>query len=297
MLTVLLLLAGCTSTTEQLHLTIATGFEGGVYNKLGTALASEWTTQMGIEPPRILETNGSPDNLEKLRAGQADIAFSAADVAVERRGQSNMRALARIYDDYLHLVVLDGSPVTTVADLAGKRISVGAPGSGVQVIAERVLKVAGLTGQIQYLGLRESSAALRSNQIDAFFWSGGLPTDEITQLADDGPLRMLDLALLMPHMRRNYPHSNYNAATIPLSTYHLSNTTPVTTLVVPNLLLTTDRMSVDSAKALTQGIFEAQQRLANVSTAASSIDERSAIETYPIPLHEGALQYYRDSKL
>jgi uncharacterized protein len=290
---VLLALTGCTSGIEQLNLTIATGGPTGVYNVLGNGLADEWATQTGMPRPKVLETEGSPDNLRRLTSGDADIAFSAADVAIDNRGKFS--ALARIYDDYLHIVVRAESPIKTIADLEGKRISVGATNSGVKKIAERILGLANVTGQRKDLDLRRSAQELTDGEIDAFFWSGGLPTNEIRQLARNIGIRLLDLRDRMPAIRSAYGY--YSAAAIPLSVYELKDTlTPVTTLIVPNLLLVTDRLSVDAAKALTNGIFEAQQNLVKLTTAAYSIDIRSAIETQPVPLHEGALQLYRDRK-
>jgi TRAP transporter TAXI family solute receptor len=293
LLAVMLVLAGCTSPTEHLQLKIATGFEGGVYNKLGAALADEWATQLGMPKPVVLPSKGSPDNLEKLRTGAADIAFSAADVANDQRGEYS--ALARIYDDYLHIVVRADGQINTMDDLRGKRVSIGAVDSGVAVIANRVLAVLGISSQTTNLSLRDSSTALKEGRIDAFFWSGGLPTDDVVQLGQGTPIRMLDLTEYMPAIRAKYPI--YSAAAIPLSVYRTNNSAAVTTLVVPNLLLATDRLPVDAAKALTQGIFEGQKQLEAKSTAANSIDIRSAIETQPIPLHEGALLFYRDRKI
>ncbi|MET0236315.1 MAG: TAXI family TRAP transporter solute-binding subunit [Kibdelosporangium sp.] len=289
---VLLALTGCTSGIEQLNLAIATGGPTGVYNELGNGLADAWASQTGMARPKVLETEGSPDNLRRLASGEADIAFSAADVAIDTHGKFS--ALARIYDDYLHIVVRAESPIQTIDGLAGKRISVGATNSGVKKIAERVLGVAGVTGQQTDLDLRRSAQALVDGQIDAFFWSGGLPTNEIRQLARGTGIRLLDLREMLPAIRSAYGY--YSAAAIPLSVYDLRNTTPVTTLVVPNLLLVTDRLSAGAAKVLTQGIFAAQQNLAKLTTAAYSIEPRSAIETLPIQLHQGAQEYYREDK-
>ncbi|NRN68099.1 TRAP transporter solute receptor [Kibdelosporangium sp. 4NS15] len=293
LITVLLVVAGCTSVTEDLRLTIATGFPSGVYNKLGNALATEWSKQMGMPTPTVLATEGSPDNINRLAAGQADIAFSAADVANDRRNDK-FSALARIYDDYLHIVVRADSPIRALADLTGKRIGIGAANSGVKTIAERVLKILKVDGQPFEYGLPQSTDALRKGEIDAFFWSGGLPTDEIVQLSRAMDIRLLDMSEQMRTIRKDYRY--YGAATIPLSVYQVANTVPVTTLTVPNLLMVTDRLSNDAAKALAQGIFAAQKQLADVTEAADSIDIRSAVETHPIPLHPGAREFYRDEK-
>nr|WP_232327908.1 TAXI family TRAP transporter solute-binding subunit [Kibdelosporangium sp. MJ126-NF4] len=294
LLTVLLVLTSCTSVTAELRLTIATGFPGGVYNKLGNALATEWSRQMGMPRPTILPSEGSPDNIGKLTAGQADIAFSAADAASDSRND-RFSALARIYDDYLHIVVRADAPIETVADLAGKRIAVGAANSGVKKIADRVLEITGVVAAERHeLGLQASADALKRGEIDAFFWSGGLPTDEIVQLSKIESIRLLDMSTLMSKIRKKFRY--YGTATIPLSMYRLAKTVPVTTLTVPNLLMVTDRLSEDAAKALTQGIFVARRELAATTTAANAIDIRSAVETQPIPLHPGARDYYRDEK-
>jgi TRAP transporter TAXI family solute receptor len=293
LLTALLVLTGCTSVTADLKLTIATGFQGGVYNKLGNALATEWSKQTGMPRPTVLPSEGSPDNIGRLTSGQADIAFSAADAASDNR-VSGFSALARIYDDYLHIVVRDDSSIKTVADLAGKRVAVGAANSGVKKIAARVLDIKHITAERREMGLQQSADALRNREIDAFFWSGGLPTDEIVQLSRTEQIRLLDMGEVMSAIRKRFRY--YGTATIPLSMYRLANTVPVNTLTVPNLLMVTDRLSPDAAKALTQGIFVAQKELAAATSAANSIDIRSAVETQPILLHPGAREFYRDEK-
>jgi TRAP transporter TAXI family solute receptor len=294
----LLVLAGCGNPTAGLRLTIATGFGTGVYFSLGTALASAWAEQTGIDRPRVLQTNGSEDNLTKLRAGEANVAISAADVATDHLNDPSRhspRALARIYDDYLHVVVREESAIHSVRDLAGKRVGVGAPNSGVKVIAERVLAIARVTAEQRPLGLRESGQALRDNQIDAFFWSGGLPTREIQDLSTNVPMRLVDMTDVMNDIRTTHPY--YSSAAVPLTTYpKLNNATPVTTLIVPNLLLVTDEMSADAAKVLTAGVFEARSQLVAANSAANSIDMRAAIETRPVPLHDGAATFYRERK-
>jgi TRAP transporter TAXI family solute receptor len=302
LLAVVLVLAACSNPTDGLRLTIATGLQGGVYNSLGTALAKEWATQTGIPQPTVLETNGSGENLIKLRSGQANVAICAADLATEEvnnQGAHSPRALARIYDDYFHIVVRDESPIRSVHELAGKRVAIGAQNSGVEFIAKYILELPGQGFQTNpprttNLNLVQSRAALQNGEIDAFFWSGGLPTREIVQLAQSIPLRLVDMTDVMTKIRDE--HRYYSAATIPVRTYELRNTTPVTTLVVANLLLVTDELPVRAAKALTQGIFDAQQNLSSVNSAANSIDVRSAVETQPVPLHEGALEYYRGQK-
>lgn len=294
------MVAGCDNQFAGTRLRIASGLPSGVYAQVSRALADAWANQLGIETPEVLPTDGSPDNLDKLRRGEVDVAFSAADVAKDHLGaEEGLReplALARLYDDYLHIVTRADLLLNTVADLAGRPVSVGAKNSGVKVIADRVLAVAALNIPIQErnLTLVQSIEALEAGRIDAFFWSGGLPTDPVEELAARLQLKLLDLTDLMPALRQRYPI--YNTATIPVSTYDLGGQ-PVTSLAVPNFLLVSDMMSADLAEALVRGVFDAREQLISANTAARAIDLHPAIETDPVPLHPGALRFYRDVKI
>ncbi|GGS40166.1 MULTISPECIES: TAXI family TRAP transporter solute-binding subunit [Actinokineospora] len=296
-LVALALLTACDTGFEGVRLRIAAGFDGGVYHALSAPLADACRARLGMARPEVLQTRGSPDNLNKLVGGEVDIAFSAADVAAERRpGPRRPMALARLYNDYLHLVVRDEDPIEAVADLAGRRVSIGAPESGVAVMARRVLEVAGLTGGLKTrdLGLAASIDAFNAGDIDAFFWSGGLPTDLIEDLSAIRRIRLIDMTDILPNLINRYPV--YNAELIPASTYHLAGPA-VNTLSVPNYLLTTDAMPADLAMALVETLFEAQPALVRANKAATAIDIHSAIETDPVPLHPGAVRYYREQKI
>ncbi|MGA6166712.1 TAXI family TRAP transporter solute-binding subunit [Amycolatopsis magusensis] len=290
-------LTACGADFSGTRLRIAAGNDRGVYYQLAQPLAGAWAAGLAIERPEVQQTRGSPDNLARLRAGTADVAFSAADVATDPSGEPKLAALARIYDDYLHVVVRADSPVRSLADLRGRRVAIGSPESGVAVIAQLLLNASGLGDPssltVRYLGLDESLGALERQDIDAFFWSGGLPTNSISTLANRIPLRLIDVGEAMPAMRQ--ANAVYRSATIPGSTYPQSGG-PVTTLVVPNFLVVPTTMSDDVAEALTRGLFDARPELAKANTAALSIDLRPAIETAPMALHPGAMRYYRNLK-
>ncbi|MFD1050671.1 TAXI family TRAP transporter solute-binding subunit, partial [Kibdelosporangium lantanae] len=204
------------------------------------------------------------------------------------------RALARIYDDYLHIVVRDESTIRSVKDLQGKRVAVGAKNSGVQVIAKRVLSIARVDVTQVNDSLGGSADQLKAGTIDAFFWSGGLPTREITALATkDFHIRLVDMSDVMNSIRAEYRY--YSSATVPLSTYSLGGpqtpvTTPVTTLVVPNLLLVRDDFPAGNACAITKLIFDRKDELARTHPAAKEITRETAVKTDPVPLHPGARQ-------
>ncbi|MFE9745792.1 TAXI family TRAP transporter solute-binding subunit [Saccharothrix saharensis] len=294
-------LTACADDLDQVKLTMAAGSPGGVYHKLSVALADAWTREPGIPRPQVANTAGSVDNLDRLRANQAQVGFSAADAAEEKQkadGGHKLYALARMHDDYLQLIVRDDLPATKIADLKGLRVSVGARDSGVWLIAQRLLKAARISPEadlkVQYMDLPTSVEAMRNGALDAFFWSGGVPTDAVTDLATTVKLRMLDLSDVLPELREEYPV--YGSATLPASAYRLEGG-PVVTLVVRNFLLVNDTMSDDVAEALVRGLFQAQAGLVAASPVARSIEVRSAIETTPIELHPGAMRYYRDVKV
>jgi TRAP transporter TAXI family solute receptor len=169
------------------RLRFATGPEGGPYNAFGRALATavaESTRRLRIGP---VSTTASVDNLRRLDDGSAELALAMADTAQDAvRGRSPfshpaaVTALARVYVNYTHLVVRADGRVRTIQDLSGRPVAVGAPGSGAQVVAGRLLRVAGLTGSRSVrerpLGLAESVTSLRAGTVDALFWAGGVPT-------------------------------------------------------------------------------------------------------------------------
>jgi uncharacterized protein len=302
---VLLMCAGTLSACQNgfpgLRLTIATGSNGGVYYSLGTQLATSWASQLNIARPKVLPTAGAVENIERLRKGTADVAFAdadAADIANSDQGPHQLRALARIYDDYIQVVVRADQPIKQLADLAGRRVSIGPANSQTQLVANRILAAGGVHGEVQLaLSLNDSISEMEAGTLDAFFWSGGLPTGGITNMNDVIHTRLLDLGSdpsgVVQKMLDQY--SVYRPAVVPASTYQ-PDSPAVTTLVVPNFLLVTDRMSDDVAQALVRGLFDAIPQLVLASQAARAIDVHTAIFTEPVELHPGAEAYYRSTK-
>ncbi len=293
----------CSSRFASVRLTLATGGTQGVYYNLGNSLADAWQAQLGLDArPVVLSTAGSVDNLERLASRTADVVFSQVDTAADQLVRTaaddpaSPRALARIYDDVVHVVVPASAAATTLPDLRGARVSVGAPDSGVRVIAERLVAVAGLSPasdfQALQLGINDSVDAMASGEIDAFFWVGGLPTRGVTALSEQLPIRLLNLEDLVTPVRAAYPV--YAAGTVPAQTYGIPD--PITTLLVRNFLVVRADMPDDVASALVDGLFAAQEQLAAVSPAALTIDLRAAIGTQPVPLHPGAERFFRDEK-
>jgi TRAP transporter TAXI family solute receptor len=227
--------------------------------------------------------------------GSADFTIAAAD-AVEtyelgdNPGADQLRGVARLYDDYVQLVVPRDSGIESVADLKGKRVAIGPPSSGVRLIADRVLKAAGIDATKDITpfsdGIDTGPEQLKQGKIDAFFWSGGLPTPGVDELARRMPLRLLDLPALADPV--------YRAATIPSGTYGLGS--QVSTLAVPNLLIARDDCDPALAALVTATLFERRGAIARAVPAAAALDRRAAIETAPVALHPAALDWFRATK-
>ena len=300
-------LAACATSYPDLRLTVATGNRSGTYFLLGGALATAWRDALDMRtPPAVTPTDGSIDNLQLLADRRADVVFNQIDTAADwyahtaHTDPQAIRSLARIYDDVLHIVVPAASSVTTVAQLRGKRVALGSPGSGVEFLARLMLQALGISPDrdltVFPLGLDDSPAALRDGRIDAFFWSGGLPVRGIADLAASMPLRLLSLQdTLHDDLRaihRAYPE--YASGTIPAGTYGLSQ--PVITLLLHNVLLVRAEMPDAVAYALVAALFAKQDQIATASPNALTIDMRAAIGTEPVPLHPGAERWFRDAR-
>jgi uncharacterized protein len=292
----LAVLPGCGTPFADVRLRIATGSTAGEYYRLGRALAAVWRERLALAAaPEVLPTDGSPANVSLLAGGAADVAISQLDVAADRlAGRSSLRALAAVYNDALQIVVPAGSRYRTVPDLRSARVGIGPEESGVSYVAMRVLTAAGLgaegTVARSRLDLAGSVAALRAGELDAFFWVGALPTRTVTDLAATFPVRLLDLDPLLGPLRDRYPV--YAPGTVLAGTYGMDD--PVVTLLVRNVLLVDAGLPADLVDAMTGAVFAEQQRLADATQAARTVDARSAILTQPVALHEGALRWFSD---
>jgi TRAP transporter TAXI family solute receptor len=296
--------AGCQSTAaapvpSDRPVVIATGSTVGVYYQYATAFRAA-DRNLGLVS--VLSTTGSVENMRLLTGGPATLAFSAADAAMDAfagAGSTDpartLRALGRLYDDYLHLVVPATAPVRTIADLRGLAVCVGATGSGTALIADRLLTVAGIDPERditrRLLSLNDAVTALHTGELAAFFWSGGLPTMAITTLANQRPVRLVDLADPARQLHRQYGTA-YRVGAIPAGTYP-GNTSSVYTVAVPNLLVTTTDLPAGQAQGLIAALFASAPRIGRTVPVAAQLDRHTAIYTEPIPLHDGAVTYYR----
>jgi TRAP transporter TAXI family solute receptor len=251
-------------------------------------------------------TTASVDNMKLLHANKVAVAFTLPDSAWDAyqghlKGLNEkvaVRSLAALYSNFMHIVALDGTGIKSVADLKGKRVSTGAPGSGTEIKGLRVLEAYGISPKDlksqDRLGAGESAGALKDRKLDAFIWDGGLPTAAILDLGATPGIKIH----LFPHgdavakMVAKYGPL-YFVGTIPKGTYG-GMETDVPVAAATDLLTVHERMDESLAYQITKLLHERTPELAAVHQAATEITLRGAVVGSPIPFHPGALRYYKE---
>jgi TRAP transporter TAXI family solute receptor len=278
------------------HLVIAAGPAGEVNHALGQALADA-ARQRWATATEVLTTAGGVANLKLVGDGKADVAFADADAAEPFESDGvRIAALARLYDDYVHLVVSAKSTYTTVADLKDTTVSVGTRESGTDIAAGRILDAANIRGTVderRNLSDVDAAKALEHEQIAAFAINGGLPTPLLVDLARRFPIRVLPIPGEVAELQDRFGEV-YLDRSIPANTY--GNRAEVPTVGIPTLLVVRQDLPEDTAFQLTELLFAARSRLIQAHPEARRLDPQSAPATYPVPLHEGAKAYYRRVK-
>ncbi|WP_240801546.1 TAXI family TRAP transporter solute-binding subunit [Streptomyces sp. A1136] len=289
------------------EITFSTGVPTGVYHRYGDLLQQALATDMPGMKVRLEPSEGSQQNLQRVAAGEADFTIATADAVAKYRldrkpGAGRLRGVARLYDDYVQLVVPAGSPVQSTKDLKGKRVAVGQAGSGVRLISDRLLATAGLDPERDItpvsIGIDTMPAEMEAGRIDAFFWSGGLPTTAVRELSERFEIRLVQLGDLVDRLQGSgTPSRYYRSAVMPQDAYaRARNTSSVATLAVPNLLVTRDDTSPALTERFTATVISSRDRIGHEVHAAQLVDLRTAIYTDPLPLHDGAARYYRSVK-
>jgi hypothetical protein len=289
----------------QDRLSIATGGTGGVYYPYGGALANVISEAVGGVEVTAEVTAASVDNMLLIEAQDADLAFVLADTAADAAAGRPpfpqpipARSLATLYNNFTHVVTTGGSGIETLADLAGKRVSTGAAGSGTEVIANRLLEAAGLDPaqdiQREQLGASESADAMRDGQIDAFFWSGGLPTAALTDLAasPNVDFRLLPNGEFAGALQDAFG-TFYGTATVAAGTYP-GQDEEVEVVVVPNVLVVNEAMDEQLAYDIVKAMFDNRDDLVAAHPAAEELTVETAVLNSPLPLHPGAARYYQE---
>jgi len=282
---------------------IVTGGTGGVYIVYGAGLADMLTKRMKVAAS-AQSTPASVDNMKLIRDGKADLAFTLADTAFDAVNGKNRfappeakvdaKAIAVMYSNYMHLVAKASGGINTVTDLKGKRVSIGAAGSGTETKAIRILEAYGLNATTdinpQRLAAQDSADALRDSKIDAFFFDGGLPTSAVSDLANSTAIKLIDQSDAIAKMNSKYGNF-YFPAKIPKGTY--KNDADVVTAGVANLLVVPSSFDAAFVKAILTAMFDNQADLVLVHPEAKNLKLDTATQGSSIDFHPGAIDFYK----
>lgn len=290
--------------TEKIS--VATGGTGGVYYPYGGGMAEIVNKHVaGVEAVAEV-TAASVENVRLVDRGESAIGLVMGDTAFQAfagterfTGDSKkIRTLFVMYPNQLHVVVRKGSGIAKVADLKGKRISMGAPGSGTAVQAEAVLGALGLgkgAYRPSFLSFNETADALKNRAIDAGIWSVAPPTSSIMDLATTHDIEVLSFSdEELETIHKAYPY--YSKYEIPAGLYRGVDR-PVPNPSVWNVAVVSADMSEEMAYALTKAIFENHGELVRVHKAAEDTRPEASIANSPIPLHPGAAKYLGEKGL
>ncbi|MGW4029418.1 TAXI family TRAP transporter solute-binding subunit [Streptomyces sp. NPDC004838] len=295
-------------STPRGSITFSTGVQNGVYQRYGVLLEDALARDLPEVDIDLRLSEGSQQNLARVAAGEADFTIATADAVAKyqrdgKPGADRLRGCARLYDDYVQLVVPRDSRVRKIGDLRGRKVGVGQEGSGVRIVAERLLVAAGLDPDKDVrsvpLGIDTVPDRLERDEIDAFFWSGGLPTNAVQKLSERFPIRLIPLepGLIDKVHAKSDATSYYRLAVMPSDAYaEAQGGLSVATMAVANLLVTTDTMDEAMVEGFTRTVIKSRDRIGNTVHPAQLVDLRTAIYTAPLPLHEGARRYYSSVK-
>lgn len=297
-------MAGTTTVQAEQTLSIATGGTGGVYYPLGGGLAE----MIGRHIPGytgVAEVTGaSVENMGLIHREDSDLALALADSVYKAyhgegvfkgRKVADVRALGSVYPNVVQLVTAAGSGINSLSDLKGKRVSIGAPGSGTEVNARALLEANGIkTSDLnaRRLNFNETGDALRDGDIDAGFWSVGPPTSSILSLATTRKIKIISLtsAEIAKAMKVEPVFAPY---TLRAGMYEGVDEA-VPTISIPNVLAVNASMSEELAYQITKIMFEKVDELRAIHSAANDTTVEFSLTATPIPLHPGALRYYQE---
>lgn len=299
------LTGGVPSAFAQDFVTVLTGGTSGVYYPLGVSLAKIYADNIKGINTNAQSTKASVENLNLLQSGRGEVAFALGDsVADAWEGNAEvgfpqkldkLRAIGAMYPNYIQIVARKDTGIKTLADLKGKRVSVGAPRSGTELNARAVFKAAGISyddlGKVEYLPFAESVELVKNRQLDATLQSAGLGVASIRDLASANEIVIVSVPA---DLVSKIDNPVYVPATIPAGTYD-GQTEDVPTVAIGNILVTREGLSEDLVYQLTKSMFENKDTLVAAHAAAKQVDKASATEGLPIPLHPGAEKYYKEA--
>jgi uncharacterized protein len=298
------LIAAVPAHAQQQFINVLTGGTSGVYYPMGVALSQIYAKAIPNAKTSVQATKASAENLNLLQAGRGEIAFTLGDALSDawkgdeeagfKTPLKKLRGVAGIYPNYIQIVASADSGIKTLADLKGKRISVGAPKSGTELNARAIFKAAGLSykdfAKVEYLPFGESVELMKNRQIDVTLQSAGLGVSALRDLASSQKIVIVPIP---PEVVAKVGDPAYQSGMVPAKTYE-GQTANVPTAYVQNFLVTHEGVPADVVYKMTKAMYENLDQLMAAHAAAKSIRKEGAIIGMPVPLHPGAEKYYKE---
>jgi TRAP transporter TAXI family solute receptor len=301
------LIAGATAGHAAEFVNVLTGGTSGVYYPLGVSLSQIYGKAMPGAKVSVQATKASAENLNLLQAGRGEIAFTLGDALSDawkgdeeagfKTPLKKLRGVAGIYPNYIQIVAAADSGIRTLADLKGKRISVGAPKSGTELNARAVLKAAGLTykdfSKVEYLPFGESVELMKNRQLDVTLQSAGLGVASLRDLATAVKIVVVSVPA---DVVAKVGDPAYQPGVIPAKTYEGQNE-DIATVAIQNFLVTHEGVSTETVYNMTKSMFDNLDQMVAAHAAAKVIKKEDGPKNMPLPLHPGAEKYYREAGL
>lgn len=283
---------------------VLTGGTSGVYYPLGVAISNHISKALPDAKSSVQATKASVENLNLLQTGRGEVAFTLGDALSDAwKGNAEagfktplkkLRTIGALYPNYIQIVARADAGIKTLADLKGKRISVGAPKSGTELNAREILKAAGLSysdfSKVEYLAFNESVELMKNRQLDVTLQSAGLGVSALRDLATSIDIIVIPVPT---EVVTKIGDAAYMATTIPANTYK-GQTTAVPAAAVMNFLVTHEGVSTDLVYAITKATYGNLEGLIAAHSAAKAIKLETATNNLPVPLHPGAEKYFRE---
>ncbi|MEP6836907.1 MAG: TAXI family TRAP transporter solute-binding subunit, partial [Bradyrhizobium sp.] len=287
----------------QQFINVLTGGTSGVYYPLGVAIGKIYSDKIPNVKTQVQATKASVENLILLQQGRGEIAFTLGDSlkaawegdeeAGFKTKMDKLRTIGAIYPNYIQIVATADSGIKTLADLKGKSLSVGAPKSGTELNSRAILAAAGMTykdiGKVEYLPFAESVDLMKNRQLAATLQSAGLGVASLKDLSTSTEITVVSV----PKATVDKIGPPFVAVTIPANTY-TGQDKDVPTAAVINYLVTSSAVSDDLAYQMTKLVYESLPELANSHAAGKEIKLETAANGSPVPLHPGAIRYYKE---
>lgn len=282
---------------------IASGGTGGTYYPLAGAMANIWQDNIPNLNASAQSTGASIANINLLKDGNADIILVQNDTAYyavtgtemfKDKAFADIRGMATLYPETIQIIALVESGIRTVTDMKGKRVAVGAAGSGTEANARQILAAAGLSYAditVQYLNFNDAASNLKDGNVDAAFVTAGHPTAAVQDISATKNIRIVAVDdALATKLIAQYPF--YAKTTIPAGTYRGVDA-EVKTVAVMAMLAVSVNLSPGLVEQMLQSLFANNARLSSAHRAGAMVTKASALDGMSLKLHPGAEKFYK----